>query len=237
MTLPVATPVVGQEQPLNRTSPPAAVLANVLGSAPTGPGLMVLSYTRQCLFRNAEAVRLMRQLRQFDPPGQTFGDIPSAVLQCCRELENRLERHTDTRRWGQVQLIRVLGRDGNLVLARFHAIPAVSDRAKVSFMIGLLESWVPPAHAAKRAAAPDFQFSEREQACLAHLVQGMTDKEIARQLSISEYTVKDHLKKIRQKTGAINRAGIITRVLGRRRPRRRGNRPAKAGVSPVQSVV
>jgi DNA-binding CsgD family transcriptional regulator len=68
----------------------------------------------------------------------------------------------------------------------------------------------------------NFRFTEREQACVTHLIQGMTDKEIARHLGLSEYTVKDHFKQVRKKTDATNRSGIIARVLGRAQAPRNG---------------
>ena len=109
-----------------------------------------------------------------------------------------------------------------MVLSRFQAIPAASIRARIALIVGLLEPLSLTSQSGRRPATPDFQFSDREQACVTHLIQGMTDKEIARQIGISEYTVKDHLKHVREKTGAANRAGIIARVLGRARAHRNG---------------
>jgi DNA-binding CsgD family transcriptional regulator len=225
MAIPFITPLIGQD---NGTLPPATALANVLSSAQAGPGLLVMSQTRQCLFRNAEAARLMRELRQRELHRRPYGDIPRAVLRCCRDLEHTLDRHPNPRSWGRVQLVRVLGGEGNIVLTRFQAIPTPGEPARISFIVGLLEPLSLSPQAAKTPSRPAFPFSEREQACVTHLIQGMTDKEIARHMGISEYTVKDHFKKIRQKTGAPNRAGIITRVLGRTRAQRNGSPAGKA---------
>lgn len=225
MTLSVITPINGHEILPNSVPPPVGIVARALSSAQTGPGLLVLSHARQCLFSNAEALRLMRELRRLESPRRRRASIPSAVLRCCRDLEGMLQRHPSPRSWRRVQLIRVLGGEEALVLTRFHAIPTGHDPARISLIVGLLEPLSVPLPGKEEPAGPAFDFSEREQACVAHLVQGMTDKEIASHMGISEYTVKDHLKHIRQKTGAINRAGIITRVLGRLRLRRNGTAP------------
>jgi len=224
MTMPLMTSIIEPDMLKYGALPPATMLANALGSAQTGPGLVVLSQARQCLFSNSQAARLMRDLRQLEPRRRTFGVIPRAVIQCCRDLEGTLDRHPNPRSWGRVQLIRVLGGEGNMVLTRFQAIPATNERARISLIVGLLEPFSLVTSMPETTRMDRYQFSEREQACVTHLIQGMTDKEIARQMGISEYTVKDHLKHVREKIGAINRAGIITRVLGRTPPSHRYQR-------------
>ena len=51
--------------------------------------------------------------------------------------------------------------------------------------------------------------SEREREVLRHLMNGMTNKEIARQLSLQEITVKVHVRNIYRKIGATNRAQAV----------------------------
>lgn len=53
------------------------------------------------------------------------------------------------------------------------------------------------------------------EACVADLVlRGLSNKEIAAHCRISEFTVKDHLKHIYQKTGAHQRTALLARLLG-----------------------
>ena len=197
------------------TARPAARLARARELAESGPGLLVFWPTHQCLFRNPQATRLMQDLRPLDPRRRTLDEIPHAVSRCCQELEETLHRHPNPTSWGRVQLVRRLGGEGNMILARFHAIPAATEPGQIALIVGLLEPCaVAPHPVGPRPPAP-VRFTEREQACVTHLIQGMTDKEIAQQLGLSEYTVKDHFKHVRKKTGATNRAGIIARVLGR----------------------
>lgn len=51
--------------------------------------------------------------------------------------------------------------------------------------------------------------SDREADVVAGVLQGMRNAQIATQLFISEYTVKDHLKHVFQKLGVDSRAGLI----------------------------
>ena len=218
------------------TSLSAAMLATVLGSADTGPGLALFSPSRQLLFSNLQATRLMRELRQLEPCRRMFDGIPQAISCCCEDLAESLYRHPNPRSWGRIQLIRVLGGEGNMILARFHAVPAATESAQISMIVGLLEPISVGQRSAETITPATFRFTEREQACVTHLIQGMTDKEIARHLGLSEYTVKDHFKHVRKKTDTTNRSGIIARVLGRAQAPRNGAGAVKASYPPEQSI-
>ena len=53
------------------------------------------------------------------------------------------------------------------------------------------------------------QLSRREQQLLTLLCTGLTNKEIANQLHLSEHTVKNHVHRILRKTGATDRVELI----------------------------
>jgi DNA-binding NarL/FixJ family response regulator len=60
----------------------------------------------------------------------------------------------------------------------------------------------------------DQRLTEREQEVLGLLVQGLTNRRIARTLRISEPTVKNHLHAIFLKLGVTDRTQAIVKVLG-----------------------
>jgi DNA-binding CsgD family transcriptional regulator len=51
--------------------------------------------------------------------------------------------------------------------------------------------------------------SVREREILGYLIEGMTNKEIARRLDLQEITIKIHLRNVYRKIGAINRAQAV----------------------------
>jgi len=53
--------------------------------------------------------------------------------------------------------------------------------------------------------------SEREVEILSHVKRGLSDKEIARQLSVSEATVKSHVRRILAKLSTNSRSGAVSR--------------------------
>jgi DNA-binding NarL/FixJ family response regulator len=56
---------------------------------------------------------------------------------------------------------------------------------------------------------PGTQVSERELEVLSRLAKGMTNKDVARELFISQATVKSHVENILRKLGAADRAGAV----------------------------
>lgn len=196
------------------TQPSAVQVAQALGATSHGSGLLVVSPDNRCIFRNRQATRLIRELQGPRLQGQAGMALPALLTSCVNDLIDLLHRHPNRGSWEQVELTRVLSAEQGLILARFYAIPAAEGEAQIDCVVGLLEL-LPLTEQPADTPQTHFRFSERERSCVKHLVQGMTDKEIATQLGISEYTVKAHLKQIRKKTGACNRAGIIARVLGK----------------------
>ena len=73
--------------------------------------------------------------------------------------------------------------------------------------------------------------SDREADVVAGVLQGMRNAQIASQLFISEYTVKDHLKHVFQKLGVDSRGGLIHALYAAPGPLN-GARRANAGASP-----
>lgn len=176
-----------------------------------GPGIVVLNQNQDCIFSNPTADRFLDELRQ----GDARAIVPQAVTRCCQDLHVMLKRHASAKTWGRVQLTRVLGEEGRMVLIRLQAIPATAQHIQGYLTLGLLEPYASREIPLPGPIPSDVKLTMREQACIMHLAQGVTNKEIAQEIGISAHTMKDHLKRVMEKTGAATRAGIIARVLGR----------------------
>ena len=70
--------------------------------------------------------------------------------------------------------------------------------------------------------SPPAAFTPRELSCLERLVSGLTDQEIARDLSIAHGTVRFHLEGARRKVGARSRTHLaaLAVALGVARPQK-----------------
>lgn len=75
-----------------------------------------------------------------------------------------------------------------------------------------------PAEAPRRRMALDLGLTRREQELIPLIDKGLTNKEIASQLYLSEQTIKNHVHRILRKVGAENRLGVseVCRVRERR---------------------
>jgi len=88
-----------------------------------------------------------------------------------------------------------------------------SELLKTMFAISRGESYVTPGlaarlltHASRQEPAQALpELTEREGQILAHVARGLTNKEIARALSLSEKTVKHHMTNVMQKLQVRNR--------------------------------
>jgi DNA-binding NarL/FixJ family response regulator len=76
-------------------------------------------------------------------------------------------------------------------------------------------TYVPPRLAGRASPAPDFELTARQQEVLRLLAQGKPNKAIARELDISEATVKVHLVAVFRALGARNRTEAV--VIAQRR--------------------
>ena len=63
-----------------------------------------------------------------------------------------------------------------------------------------------------------YEFTEREQQVVLHVLQGLPTDEIARHLCVSPYTVQDHLKAIFDKAGVRSRRDLVAEVFYRHHP-------------------
>jgi DNA-binding NarL/FixJ family response regulator len=94
-----------------------------------------------------------------------------------------------------------------------YLVTAIRDVANGRRVVGRDLSGVLAA-ASDESAIP--QLSERELEVLGLLAKGMTNKDVARELFISQATVKSHVENILRKLGAADRAGAVAEGFRRR---------------------
>ncbi len=102
--------------------------------------------------------------------------------------------------------------------------PALFIKCVEKVMLG--EIWLPKREVTKMAhmlgssplhlPRPVDTLTQREKAIVSYLVQGWRNREIAEQLSISEQTVKNHLRHIYDKVGVADRLELVLYVIYQR---------------------
>ena len=175
-------------------------------------GLIRFSGTGQVLFMNDEAQRFLRQLQ---PPttretGTCF--IPEDVHALVRELINRLMRCEHPKDCEAIQVERLCFAVDQRLLLRGFCLPEIPLDRNSQLLI-IMEQL----DLERECPSPDIQqqyhLTEREQMVIIYLMLGFTNKDIANRLHLSEYTVKEHLKRIMHKTKTTTRTGLLARMI------------------------
>ncbi len=179
-------------------------------------GLVLLSSTLQVVYLNPEARVLLQEFALRPMPST---DLPAAIRSFCQEVMQKLPTSPESTAWEGL-------RHSRLTSSRYSVryssgdigVPAPSHDGD-----GQLLLLIEPAQTTSHALAPHsptttpIYLTPREQSVTRYLLEGLTNKEIANKLSISEHTVKDHLKRLMKKTRVTTRTAVVSRLLSDRR--------------------
>ena len=175
------------------------------------PGVLSFSATGEVLYMNPEAEELNRQIL-----GSRFGNgsantFPSEVMDMCVDLQKALQDKQKPEDCEHLELRRVTGNLEVPVLLRGFLLPDPHRSQGTRFLILMekigREGRVVPVEAKER-----FNLTDREQEIVSHIADGRTNKDIANVLSISEHTVKEHVRHLLKKTKTSTRTAILAKI-------------------------
>jgi len=171
------------------------------------PGVLILDLEDRLLYTNPEALEMLFVLQESDR-GQ---NVPREVYDLCRELKDR------TKRAGAVScVIRHPGScDQTEVNCSIRAFLMDDSRegSNSSHVLVMIEKITISRQVNVEKAREEFKLSLRETEVVRLICKGLANKEISNAIFISEFTVKDHIKKIMQKMGTGSRNGIMAALL------------------------
>ena len=176
------------------------------------PGLIVLTADLQCAYINPQATKYCRAVDSDNPGDNKSADIPEAILELGNDIRTILQLRRQEEDWKQSQLSRLIDYNGRAILLRAFGLH-INGKQGCHQIIIIME------HAGRRQelALEDtktrFNLTNREESVVQHLAGGLTNRQIANALSISEQTVKQHIKHIMHKTQTSTRTGILMTVL------------------------
>jgi DNA-binding CsgD family transcriptional regulator len=179
----------------------------------SGPALFVFTASLQLLYMTSEARELSARLNSMGGgPRVAQGVIPVEVMTLCDEILKRLKSEKDLKECEQVQVRRVVGESVNRVLLRGFGFPGSRSLQDVRILI-LMEAIVSRHMTAPQHTKDRYSLTAREQTVLVSLLKGLTNKEIASRMGITEYTAKDHIKNLMRKTHTTTRTGLLAQIL------------------------
>jgi DNA-binding CsgD family transcriptional regulator len=188
----------------NTASHQIDILMQILGV--TDEANLLMDASGEILFANARGEELLC-LHTERPQAQLANDggpapllsLIVAQMERLKESQERVRQHVVT-----------LGDGGQWRLE----IVALSGLGSSGWSLVVLTPIRMPSPEQLRNRFSGFQISRRESEVLAHVLHGRKACEIARQLGITEYTVKDHLKHAYAKLGVSSRGQLMSRFTG-----------------------
>ena len=182
------------------------------------PGVLILDHHNKVLYRNEEAQAILYLLSKIwahsDHPGNgQSGTVPVEILKLCDKLRaTSAANHID--KTEQIACLTSTVSFGSEAYSLRALLLDKDIESKESSPIVVLIENISPAQRFDLEKARDrYQLTFKEKEVVQLLFKGFTNKEVANELSIGTYTLKDHLKNIRQKMGVYTRTGILSKVI------------------------
>jgi DNA-binding NarL/FixJ family response regulator len=179
---------------------------SVLGSAPLGhaqgrqmPGVIVLDAAGAIVMSNVRATEMLREVIEDDMSPPNAGPLPTVLASLVPQLRSRLRDRTDTSA-AALLTVDLCVRACNMGAASGRHLLLVLERVQ-----------------RRDAVAQNlerFALSTRESDVVMLVLYGHSNRRIADQLFLTEYTVEDHLKRIFAKLGVRSRTALAAKILG-----------------------
>ena len=175
-----------------------------------GPGILMLSSSMQLLYSDRRIWELFGKVKTQEGKAQ-HGVLPPAIEGLCGEIIKLLQVRTEAKDWEHFRVKRVVGDPVQPILLNGVGIP--EQHGGKSRILITVEALGRRQEAMIEQAKELFRLTTREVSVVQHLLKGWTNKEIASALTVTEQTIKEHIKHIMAKTQTTTRTGILVRVL------------------------
>jgi len=174
----------------------------------TNPGILIFDMEERLLYSNSEALDIMPVLQEtMTNEGLIAPLVPEEVLDLCKRLRVSTSGAATT---GGIDHCVVLNSGlGNPCSVRALYIGHHGERKNPTHIMVLVERIAEKHEPNFDKVKLDFDLSKREMEVLRLICQGLSNKAISDKLFISEFTVKDHIKKIMQKMKVRSRGEMI----------------------------
>jgi DNA-binding CsgD family transcriptional regulator len=176
-------------------------------------GVILFTSTGQLLFMNTEAQAFTRQLQPLSTRENGACLIPEQIHTVVRDLIDRLMHCDHPKDCESIQVERLCFANDQRFLLRGFCIPDEPLTRNSRFLVIIEQLNQQKVECPDANMQQRYHLTEREQMVIIYLMLGFTNKEIANRINLSEYTVKEHLKRIMQKTQTTTRTGLLARMI------------------------
>ena len=169
------------------------------------PGILVFDLNGSLLFVNREAEGIVTALRSGED-GKP--QVPEAILELLEELKH--DAGVPSAGGRSTSSYRALYSESGVHLyLRAFFIRSPDGGELPSQVMVLVEKVIERHRINLEKARKKFELSRRETEVVKHVCLGLSNRDISDRLFISEYTVKDHIKRIMKTMNAASRSEII----------------------------
>ena len=176
-------------------------------------GVILFTSTGQLLFMNTEAQVFIRKLQPLSTRENGACLIPEQVHAVVRDLICRFLHHEHPKDCESIQVERLCFANDQRFLLRGFCIPDEPLALNSRFLVIMEKLHQQELQCPDTNIQQRYHLTEREQMVIIYLMLGFTNKEIANRMHLSEYTVKEHLKRIMHKTKTTTRTGLLARMI------------------------
>jgi DNA-binding CsgD family transcriptional regulator len=174
-----------------------------------GHGILLFTESLVLLFIDSRARKLCQEIQCAE--GQNGAALlPMSLVKLCCEIKNVLPLRNHPKDWEEFAIKHVFRGAEQQIYVCGIGLPAMfGAEAGILLTLDYIGDRAGP-----RLRMEQFQLSHREAMVIQNLLKGWTNKEIAKELHITEQTVKEHLKHIMEKTNTTTRTGILSTLSG-----------------------
>lgn len=174
-------------------------------------GMILLDESLQIVYRNPKAQELFDKLKWVGPTDSRQNPISAQIMSDCQAIKEALEKDPV----GGVIVPRhsiVQGPKRIRYALTSKILDPESDLEQSPLLVVSIEEQS-PVNIDQQYLRDELHLSKREIDVVSLLVLGLTNAQIAKELFVSEVTIKKHLQSIYEKVGVNNRATLINRIL------------------------
>jgi DNA-binding CsgD family transcriptional regulator len=176
------------------------------------PGVLFMTSSLQLIYKDQHALHLCTVINHAQGLKTARGLLPPAVLDLCSKVAQLMKTAKKSVDAQALQVRQVVRHPDTPVLIWGIGLPDPNDSEQGRILVLLEENRRHPGQLL-RAAQRRFTLTDRDTEVLQHLLKGWTNKEIANAMDVGEQAVKEHIRKLMNKTRAHTRAGLVITVI------------------------
>lgn len=180
-------------------------------------GLLLLSLTQDILFITPDASQILDRLLQCDSPTSSDVPLPSIIRDMCDDLAAAWYRSRTKRGWPTMQMRKVTPLLELKLQLGGYVIPerGYPPTCRLLIIFETLMHALPSDNVQATESLISLQplLTTRQEAVARGLMRGLTNKELASELSLSTHTVKDYVRIIMAKLNVTTRSGLVARLI------------------------